>query len=70
MSSVTANAIQTLFGLLITIVGTLAMLIFKGLAEDIKAMRASMADLNVRLAVIVREVEQHSKRIDRLEDRQ
>lgn len=63
------EVLKIVFGILVSVVGTLAVFIFKGLAEDIKAMRESLVALNVRIAVIVQEVEQHSKRLERLEDK-
>lgn len=65
------------FGVVMSVLGTMAMVIFKRMAEDIKnltiyveRLQTSANDLNVRIAVVISQVESHGKRIEDLEENQ
>lgn len=64
-----SELIQLILGAVVAVLGTMAMIIFKNISDNIRTLTESVSALNVRIAVIIREVEQHSKRIERLEDR-
>ena len=56
-----ATVAQALFGFM-------ALAIAGWVARSIDKMRASVEELNVKMAVIIERVESHEKRLDRLEN--
>lgn len=56
-------------GLLTAVIGTLAMLIFKQIAGDIRRMANNIGELNTHVAVILEKQNSHDRRLEVLEGR-
>ena len=61
----------TLFiiGLLVTIIGSLGLIILNSMKEEMKTGSKSVEKLNVKIAVVIERIEYHDERIKRLEER-
>jgi len=62
----------TLFiiGLLVTVIGSLGLIILNSMKDEMKMGSKSVEKLNVKIAVVIERIEYHDERIKRLEEKE
>lgn len=58
-----------ILGTLLTVIGTLGLIILNSMREEMKIGGESVKELNIKVAVVIERIEYHDERIKKLEER-
>lgn len=64
-----AEIVIAFSGLFISVIGSLALMIFSRVSKDLDKLISSVDELNVKIAVVVEKVNGHEDRLNKLEER-
>lgn len=56
-------------GILLTVIGSLGLIILNSMKESVKDAGDSVKELNVKVAIVIERIEYHDERIKKLEER-
>jgi hypothetical protein len=57
-------------GTLLTVIGSLGLIILNAMKDELKTASESVKELNVKVAVVIERIEHHDERIKKLEERE